>query len=124
MWSTALSTGFSTESVEARGLHSRVEKRTALHARAHAAAPARAGSAFTPQPAPSQRGVPPNVQGMSHRTPEVPEDVARHAHPLLLGLGRDGAAVVNTVAPGEPMLTLVAGHFGRRWAEIGKAHGR
>jgi aspartate aminotransferase-like enzyme len=27
------------------------------------------------------------------------------------------AAVVNTVAPGEAMLLLVAGHFGQRWAE-------
>jgi aspartate aminotransferase-like enzyme len=40
------------------------------------------------------------------------------------GSGAMEAAVVNTVAPGEPMLALVAGHFGRRWAEIGKAHGR
>src|SRR5206468_6572858 len=90
MWSTALSTGFSTESVEARGLHSRVEKGTALHARAHAAAPARAGSTFTPHPAPSQRGVPPNVQGMPHRIAEVPEDLARRLDPLVLGVGRDG----------------------------------
>ncbi len=40
------------------------------------------------------------------------------------GSGAMEAAVVNTVAPGERMLALVAGHFGRRWAEIGKAHGR
>ncbi len=40
------------------------------------------------------------------------------------GSGAMEAAVVNTVALGEPMLALVAGHFGQRWAEIGKAHGR
>ena len=33
------------------------------------------------------------------------------------------AAVVNTVASDERMLALVAGHFGRRFVEIGKAHG-
>lgn len=40
------------------------------------------------------------------------------------GSGAMEAAVVNTVAPGERMLALVAGHFGQRWADIGKAHGR
>jgi aspartate aminotransferase-like enzyme len=40
------------------------------------------------------------------------------------GSGAMEAAVVNTVAPGEPLLALVAGHFGRRWADIGTAHGR
>jgi aspartate aminotransferase-like enzyme len=41
------------------------------------------------------------------------------------GSGGMEAAVVNTVAPGEgAMLALVAGHFGQRWAEIGRAHAR
>jgi aspartate aminotransferase-like enzyme len=41
------------------------------------------------------------------------------------GSGAMEAAVVNTVAPGEgAMLALVAGHFGQRWAEIGRAHAR
>ena len=40
------------------------------------------------------------------------------------GSGAMEAAVVNTVAPGEAMLALVAGHFGQRWAEIGRAHTR
>jgi aspartate aminotransferase-like enzyme len=40
------------------------------------------------------------------------------------GSGAMEAAVVNTVGPAESMLALVAGHFGQRWAEIGRAHGR
>ncbi|MFI5005910.1 MAG: pyridoxal-phosphate-dependent aminotransferase family protein [Solirubrobacterales bacterium] len=40
------------------------------------------------------------------------------------GSGAMEAAVVNTVAPGEAMLALVAGHFGQRWADIGRAHAR
>jgi aspartate aminotransferase-like enzyme len=40
------------------------------------------------------------------------------------GSGAMEAAVVNTVAPGEAMLALVAGHFGQRWADIGQAHAR
>jgi aspartate aminotransferase-like enzyme len=39
------------------------------------------------------------------------------------GTGAMEASVVNVVAPGERMMALVAGHFGRRFAEIGKAHG-
>jgi aspartate aminotransferase-like enzyme len=39
------------------------------------------------------------------------------------GTGAMEAAVINAVAPGERMLALVAGHFGRRFVEIGKAHG-
>ncbi len=39
------------------------------------------------------------------------------------GTGGMEAAVVNAVGPGERMLALVAGHFGRRFVEIGKAHG-
>jgi aspartate aminotransferase-like enzyme len=39
------------------------------------------------------------------------------------GTGGMEAALVNTVAPGERMLALVAGHFGKRFVEIGKAHG-
>lgn len=39
------------------------------------------------------------------------------------GTGGMEAAVVNTVAPQERMLALVAGHFGKRFVEIGKAHG-
>jgi aspartate aminotransferase-like enzyme len=39
------------------------------------------------------------------------------------GTGAMEAAVVNAVAPGERMIALVAGHFGRRFADIGKAHG-
>jgi aspartate aminotransferase-like enzyme len=39
------------------------------------------------------------------------------------GTGAMEAAVVNAVPPGERMLALVAGHFGRRFVEIGKAHG-
>lgn len=39
------------------------------------------------------------------------------------GTGGMEAAVVNTIAPGETMLALVAGSFGERWAAIGKAYG-
>ena len=34
------------------------------------------------------------------------------------------AAVVNLLSPGERMLACVAGSFGQRWADIGRAHGR
>jgi len=40
------------------------------------------------------------------------------------GSGAMEASVVNTVGPGESMLALVAGHFGERWAAIGRAHQR
>jgi aspartate aminotransferase-like enzyme len=39
------------------------------------------------------------------------------------GTGGMEAAVTNLVSPGEPMLALVAGNFGERWASIGRAHG-
>ena len=39
------------------------------------------------------------------------------------GTGGMEAAVVNTIAPGEPMLALVAGSFGERWVAIGNALG-
>lgn len=39
------------------------------------------------------------------------------------GTGAMEAALVNTLAPGDPMLALVAGHFGERWARLGEAHG-
>jgi aspartate aminotransferase-like enzyme len=39
------------------------------------------------------------------------------------GSGAMEAAVVNTIAPGETMLACVAGNFGQRWADIGKAFG-
>jgi aspartate aminotransferase-like enzyme len=39
------------------------------------------------------------------------------------GTGAMEAALVNLLSPGDPMLALVAGNFGERWAAIGKAHG-
>jgi aspartate aminotransferase-like enzyme len=39
------------------------------------------------------------------------------------GTGAMEAALVNVLSPGETMLALVAGNFGQRWADIGKAHG-
>jgi aspartate aminotransferase-like enzyme len=39
------------------------------------------------------------------------------------GTGAMEAAVVNTLNPGDAMLALVAGNFGERWANIGKAYG-
>ncbi len=39
------------------------------------------------------------------------------------GSGAMEAALVNVLSPGDAMLALVAGSFGQRWAEIGKAHG-
>jgi aspartate aminotransferase-like enzyme len=39
------------------------------------------------------------------------------------GTGAMEAAVVNTLAPGDAMLACVAGNFGQRWADIGKAYG-
>jgi len=39
------------------------------------------------------------------------------------GSGGMEAAIVNTIAPGEKLLALVAGHFGRRFADIARAHG-
>lgn len=39
------------------------------------------------------------------------------------GSGGMEAALVNTLSTGDAMLALVAGNFGERWANIGKAHG-
>jgi len=39
------------------------------------------------------------------------------------GTGAMEAALVNVLRPGDPMLALVAGSFGQRWADIGRAHG-
>jgi aspartate aminotransferase-like enzyme len=39
------------------------------------------------------------------------------------GTGAMEAALVNVLSPGDTMLALVAGAFGERWAEIGRAHG-
>ena len=39
------------------------------------------------------------------------------------GSGGMEAALVNTLSTGDTMLALVAGNFGERWANIGKAHG-
>jgi len=39
------------------------------------------------------------------------------------GTGAMEAAVVNALSTGESMLALVAGNFGQRWVELGKAHG-
>jgi len=39
------------------------------------------------------------------------------------GSGGMEAALVNALAPGERMVALVAGEFGERWAQIGRAHG-
>jgi aspartate aminotransferase-like enzyme len=39
------------------------------------------------------------------------------------GSGAMEAALVNVLSPGDPMLALVAGAFGQRWVDIGRAHG-
>lgn len=39
------------------------------------------------------------------------------------GSGAMEAAVVNALSPGDGMLVCVAGSFGQRWVDIGKAHG-
>src|SRR6185436_3010166 len=39
------------------------------------------------------------------------------------GTGAMEAALVNVLSPGDPMLALVAGNFGERWASLGRAHG-
>jgi aspartate aminotransferase-like enzyme len=39
------------------------------------------------------------------------------------GTGAMEAALVNVLSPGDAMLALVAGNFGQRWADLGKAHG-
>jgi len=39
------------------------------------------------------------------------------------GTGAMEAALVNVLSPGEAMLALVAGAFGQRWVDIGRAHG-
>jgi len=39
------------------------------------------------------------------------------------GTGAMEAALVNALSPGDAMLALVAGAFGERWADIGRAHG-
>ena len=39
------------------------------------------------------------------------------------GTGAMEAALVNVLSPGDRMLALVAGAFGQRWVDIGRAHG-
>jgi aspartate aminotransferase-like enzyme len=39
------------------------------------------------------------------------------------GTGGMEAALVNVLSPGDKMLALVAGNFGERWANLGKAYG-
>src|SRR6266545_7583451 len=39
------------------------------------------------------------------------------------GTGAMEAALVNVLSPADPMLALVAGAFGQRWVDIGRAHG-
>jgi len=39
------------------------------------------------------------------------------------GTGAMEAALVNVLSTGDAMLALVAGNFGQRWADIGRAHG-
>jgi len=39
------------------------------------------------------------------------------------GTGAMEAALVNVLSPGDVMVALVAGNFGQRWADIGRAHG-
>ena len=39
------------------------------------------------------------------------------------GTGAMEAAVVNLLSPGDKMVACVAGNFGERWAQLGKAHG-
>src|SRR5688572_13727412 len=39
------------------------------------------------------------------------------------GTGAMEAALVNVLSPGDAMLALVAGAFGQRWVDIGRAHG-
>lgn len=39
------------------------------------------------------------------------------------GTGGMEAALSNSLSPGDAMLALVAGNFGERWANIGRAHG-
>src|SRR5688572_13163907 len=39
------------------------------------------------------------------------------------GTGAMEAAIVNLLSPGDKMVACVAGNFGERWAQLGKAHG-
>jgi len=39
------------------------------------------------------------------------------------GTGAMEAAIVNVLSPGDKMVACVAGNFGERWAQLGKAHG-
>jgi len=39
------------------------------------------------------------------------------------GTGAMEAAIVNVLSPGDKMIACVAGNFGERWAQLGKAHG-
>lgn len=128
---TALSTGFSTVSVEAFGGRFAVAERRGVLKKERL---------FTPGPTPLSPRV---REALSRPTPHHRSDEFRRIFrecraglqrflkssedALILSCSGSGgmeAAVVNTVAPGETLLALVAGHFGQRWVEIGKAHGR
>jgi aspartate aminotransferase-like enzyme len=94
---------------------------------------------FTPGPTPLH----PDVQEalarpiLHHRTHEfrrvfreAADDLKlflKTSHDLVMlacsGTGAMEAALVNVLSPGDPMLALVAGNFGERWAALGRAHG-
>lgn len=72
-----------------------------------------------------------------HRTPEFSEELAfvlrelkitfATSQPVLLvtstGSGAMEAALTNTLSPGDEVLSVESGKFGRRWTQIARAHG-
>jgi aspartate aminotransferase-like enzyme len=94
---------------------------------------------FTPGPTPLHPAVQQALsQAIVHHRTEEFRDAFREcaagmsrflktSDPVLMlaasGTGAMEAALVNVLSSGEAMLALVAGNFGQRWAEIGRAHG-
>ena len=77
------------------------------------------------QPVLHHRG--PDFRAVMLRTLGRLQEVCRTQNDVLLftasGSGAFESAVVNLLSPGEPVLTVMAGEFGERWAALARAYG-
>lgn len=77
------------------------------------------------QPVLHHRG--PDFRAVMLRTLARLQEVCRTQNDVLLftasGSGAFESAVVNLLSPGEPVLTVMAGEFGERWAALARAYG-
>ena len=69
----------------------------------------------------------PDFRSLMQRTLERLQEVCRTRNDVLLftasGSGAFESATVNLLSPGEPVLAVIAGEFGERWATLGATYG-